>query len=177
MLLLNIICLPFQVICNLTILQSLTGLRNMDLRGSENLKEIPDLSLATNLKKLDVSNCTSLVELSSTIQNLNQLEELQMERCENLENLPIGINLESLYCLNLNGCSKLRSFPDISTTISELYLSETAIEEFPTELHLENLYYLGLYDMKSEKLWKRVQVCSYSNVFSNLFLNSRIIRS
>ncbi|KAG7605137.1 Toll/interleukin-1 receptor homology (TIR) domain [Arabidopsis thaliana x Arabidopsis arenosa] len=136
---------------------SLTGLRNMDLRGSENLKEIPDLSLATNLKKLDVSNCTSLVELSSTIQNLNQLEELQMERCENLENLPIGINLESLYCLNLNGCSKLRSFPDISTTISELYLSETAIEEFPTELHLENLYYLGLYDMKSEKLWKRVQ--------------------
>ncbi|CAL9241621.1 unnamed protein product, partial [Arabidopsis halleri] len=98
---------------------SLTGLRNMDLRGSKKLKEIPDLSMATILKKHDISNCSSLVKLPSTIQYLNKLNYLDMSFCKNLEILPTGINLQSLNELNLQGCSRLRSFPCISTNISE----------------------------------------------------------
>ncbi|CAL9241624.1 unnamed protein product, partial [Arabidopsis halleri] len=135
---------------------SLTKLKEVDLRGSEELKEIPDLSMATNLKKLDLSYCSSLLELPCTIQYLNKLEELQMEFCVNLETLPTGINLESLYRLNLNGCSRLRSFPDISANISHLYLCETTIEELPAKLRQKNLVDLSIYGMKSEKLSGRL---------------------
>lgn len=99
---------------NLLILQPLEGLKIMDLEGSKNLQEIPDLSKAINLEILHLNNCSSLVELPSTIQYLNNLEELNMQFCENLEILPQGVNLESLDRLDLSGCSRLKSFPDIS---------------------------------------------------------------
>ncbi|KAL0684933.1 hypothetical protein Bca4012_051781 [Brassica carinata] len=94
--------------------QPLEGLKIMDLEGSKNLQEIPDLSKAINLEILHLNNCSSLVELPSTIQYLNNLEELNMQFCENLEILPQGVNLESLDRLDLSGCSRLKSFPDIS---------------------------------------------------------------
>ncbi|KAL1225003.1 Disease resistance protein RPS6 [Cardamine amara subsp. amara] len=136
---------------------SLTGLKDMDLWGSENLTEIPDLSMATNLKTLSLSECSSLVELPSSIQYLNKLETLNMAFCTNLETLPIGINLQSLFRLDLNSCSRLRTFPQISTNISELLLLGTSIEEFPSTLRLEKLINLGMSLVKSGKLWERVQ--------------------
>ncbi|VVB08157.1 unnamed protein product, partial [Arabis nemorensis] len=137
--------------------QSLAGLRNMDLFGSENLKEIPDLSKATNLKKLVLSYCSSLVELPSSIQYLNKLEQLHMLFCENLETLPTGINLQCLDQLNLRGCSWLKSFPAISTNISELDVRKTAIEDFPSKLRLENLIGLDMNGLKTRKTWKAVE--------------------
>ncbi|CAH8278073.1 unnamed protein product [Arabidopsis lyrata] len=135
---------------------SFRGLRDIDLQKSENLKEIPDLSMATSLKTLNLCDCSNLVELPLSIQYLNKLEKLEMSGCINLENLPIGINLKSLGRLNLGGCSRLKIFPDISTNISWLILDETGIETFPSNLPLENLF-LHLCEMKSEKLWGRVQ--------------------
>ncbi|CAN6847703.1 unnamed protein product, partial [Brassica oleracea] len=111
--------------------QPLEGLKIMDLEGSKNLQEIPDLSKAINLEILHLNNCSSLVELPSTIQYLNNLEELNMQNCTNLEILPTEINLKFLDQLDLSGCSQLRSFPDISTNISILILCRTAIEEVP----------------------------------------------
>ena len=145
--------------CNLPILQSLTGLKTVDMYGSKNLKEIPNLSMATNLEKLNLGFCSSLVELPSSIQYLNNLKKLDMPFCKNLETLPTGINLQSLYRLNLNGCSRLMSFPHISTNILELDVEGTSIAEFPSNLRLENLVTLSMCQMKSEKLWERVQVC------------------
>lgn len=132
----------------------------MDLVGCVNLKEIPDLSMATNLKKLYLGHCSSLVELSSSIRNLNKLKELDMEDCESLETLPTGINLKSLDSLCFSGCLRLRTFPEISTNISFLLLEDTSIEEFPSYLRLENLVELRMDNIKSEKHWERVQVCS-----------------
>lgn len=143
----------------------------MDLQRSRNLKEIPNLSMATNLETLSLVFCSSLVELPSSIQYLNKLKKVDVSFCENLEILPIGMNLESLERFTLKGCSRLKSFPDISTNISVLDLSETAIEDFPSNLRLENLAELGMCRMKSEKLWERVQVCTYlPNVSSKHFL-------
>jgi len=99
------------------------------------------------------------VELPSSIQYLNNLKKLDMPFCKNLETLPTGINLQSLYRLNLNGCSRLMSFPHISTNILELDVEGTSIAEFPSDLRLENLVTLSMCQMKSEKLWERVQVC------------------
>ncbi|KAG7532510.1 Winged helix DNA-binding domain superfamily [Arabidopsis thaliana x Arabidopsis arenosa] len=137
---------------------SLTGLKTVDMYGSKKLKEIPNLSMATNLEKLNLGFCSSLVELPSSIQYLNKLKKLEMPFCKNLETLPTRINLQSLNRLNLNGCSRLMSFPDISTNILELDLEGTSIAECPSNLRLENLVALDMCQMKSEQLWERVQV-------------------
>ncbi|KAH0858045.1 hypothetical protein HID58_086306, partial [Brassica napus] len=111
--------------------QPLRSLKCMSLRCSLNLREIPDLSHATSLEKLDLRGCSSLTELPSSIWNLHKLKDLDMGYCTHLMTLPTGINLESLHCLNLSGCSRLTDFPEISRSISDLYLDGTAIEEVP----------------------------------------------
>ncbi|KFK44120.1 hypothetical protein AALP_AA1G218100 [Arabis alpina] len=132
-------------------------LKNIDMWGSGKLKEIPDLSMATNLETLNLGFCSSLVELPSSIQYLNKLKELEMPMCKNLETLPTGINLKSLYRLNLNGCSRLMSFPDMSENIKELDLEGTRIEEFASNLRLQDLVDLNMSRMKSDQLWEIVQ--------------------
>lgn len=122
--------------------------------------------MVTNLETLNLGSCSSLVELPSSIKYLNKLIELNLSYCTNLEILPTGLNLKSLQSLRLWGCSQLRSFPDISTNISDLDLGESAIEELPSNLHLENQDALQMFSMKSGKLWERVQVCTLANIFS-----------
>ncbi|CAA0403400.1 unnamed protein product [Arabidopsis thaliana] len=112
--------------------QPLRSLKQMDLSKSENLKEIPDLSKAVNIEELCLSYCGSLVMLPSSIKNLNKLVVLDMKYCSKLEIIPCNMDLESLSILNLDGCSRLESFPEISSKIGFLSLSETAIEEIPT---------------------------------------------
>ncbi|KAL0692460.1 hypothetical protein Bca4012_059640 [Brassica carinata] len=104
----------------------------MHLSGCESLVEIPDLSMAIDLRYLELKDCKSLVMLHSSIRNLCHLKRLNMEGCTMLEALPVDdINLVTLKELYLSGCSKLRNFPQISTSIIYLYLDDTAIEEIP----------------------------------------------
>jgi hypothetical protein len=112
--------------------------------ASKYLKEIPDLSKATNIEKLDFGHCWSLVELPSSIRNLNKLLELNMEYCGELETLPTGFNLKSLDYLNFNECWKLRTFPEFATNISNLILAETSIEEYPSNLYFKNVRELSM---------------------------------
>lgn len=125
------------VLCIIFTIQPLTCLKKIDLRGSKNLKEIPDLSLATNLETLNLRYCSSLVEIPSSIRNLNKLVDLSVTQCTKLEILPTGINIDSLYRLELKECSRLRSFPDFSRNMSKLYLDQTTIDEMKTKKHLK----------------------------------------
>ncbi|XP_038691228.1 disease resistance-like protein DSC1 [Tripterygium wilfordii] len=88
--------------------QNLAGLNMIDLAYSKKLIEIPDLSLATNLQKLILTDCKSLRNLPS--------------------------NLSSLKTLNLNGCSHIMKFPEVSMNIEILNLGWTAIEEVPSSI-------------------------------------------
>ncbi|CDY51851.1 BnaA03g56180D [Brassica napus] len=114
-------------------------LKRMNLSYSENLKELPDLSTATNLELdlhncsicLNLSGCSNLVELPVFIGNLQKLKKLVLTGCSKLEFLPTNINLESLSWLNLRDCSMLKCFPQISTNIRDLDLTGTAIEQVP----------------------------------------------
>ncbi|EOA12366.1 hypothetical protein CARUB_v10025753mg [Capsella rubella] len=135
-------------------IKSLRNLKKMDLSRSENLKEIPNLSKATNLEYLCITGCTSLVILPSSISNLNNLKKLNMRGCTRLEVLPNDVNLESLYHLDLSECSRLRIFPQISIRISLLYLDDTAIEEVPSSI--EYLYGLTTLMMRRCKRLKIV---------------------
>ncbi|XP_056844007.1 disease resistance protein RPS6-like [Raphanus sativus] len=136
---------------------SLPCLKEMDLRYSYHLIEMPDLSKATNLETLTLKNCYSLVKLPSSIPHPNKLKKLDMICCQNLETIPIGISLKSVEQLFLGGCSRLRTFPQISTNILHLTIDKTSIEELPSNLNLENIYCLSMTKLKSKKLWERVQ--------------------
>lgn len=132
----------------------------MDLSGCESLKEIPNLSKATNLEYLNLSNCKNLVMLPSTIRNLKKLVTLNMEGCTRLEFLPNVVNLVSRNpFFNLSGCSRLRSFPQISTSITCLSLDLTAITEAPS--WIENMSSLTSLTMKSCKKLKKVASNSF----------------
>ena len=143
----------------------------MDLDGSVNLKEIPDLSMATNLETLNFENCKSLVELPSFIRNLNKLLKLNMAFCNSLETLPTGFNLKSLDRLSFSECTKLKTFPKFSTNISVLNLFGTNIEEYPSHLHLENLVEFSISKEESNMIqWEGAKVSSSKlNILSKLF--------
>ncbi|KAF2548525.1 hypothetical protein F2Q70_00021079 [Brassica cretica] len=94
--------------------QPLANLTKMNLSGSWDLKEVPDLSNATNLELLDLSGCMSLVEIPSSISNLHKLQELMMMFCINLEklqSLPDTVSTE-LITLNANDCQSLQRAPN-----------------------------------------------------------------
>lgn len=72
--------------------------------------------------------------------------------CEKLEVIPLNINLASLEVLDMEGCSKLKSFPDISKSIERIFMRNTGIEEIPPSISqwscLESLDISGCLNLK-----------------------------
>ncbi|CAG7861169.1 unnamed protein product [Brassica rapa] len=60
----------------------------MELMESWHLKELPDLSNATKLERLDLAWCQSLVEIQFSFSNLHKLKVLAMFACSKLQVLP-----------------------------------------------------------------------------------------
>ncbi|XP_020872727.1 disease resistance protein RML1A isoform X2 [Arabidopsis lyrata subsp. lyrata] len=115
-------------------IQPLANLKKIDLGYSFNLKEIPNLSKATNLETLKLIGCESLVVLPSSIRNLHKLEMLDASGCSKLQVIPTNIDLASLEEVKMDNCSRLRSFPDISRNIEYLSVAGTKIKEFPASI-------------------------------------------
>ena len=68
--------------------------------------------------------------MHASVGDLKWLIRLDLNGCKCLESLPYKISLEALEFSNLNGCSKLKKFPNIVENmprLSKLCLSETAI--------------------------------------------------
>ncbi|XP_021910028.1 disease resistance protein TAO1-like isoform X2 [Carica papaya] len=125
--------------------QELVNLEKMNLAGCKNLMELPDLSLARNIKDMTLRYCKSLVEIPSSIGHLNKLTHLDLSGCIKLKSLPRNINLRSLEFLNLFGCTKMATFPEISRNIKYLYLNGTGIKEVPSSIkHICSLLELNL---------------------------------
>ncbi|CAH8356463.1 unnamed protein product [Eruca vesicaria subsp. sativa] len=80
----------------------------------------------------EFESSTGLEDMEGVPHYVLMRNELFMNGCEELQTvLPTGINLESLYRLDLSGSSRFRTFPYISTNISFLILNQTAIKEVP----------------------------------------------
>ncbi|KAM5554807.1 hypothetical protein ABKV19_022963 [Rosa sericea] len=122
----------------------LQDLVHIDLGYSKYLIKTPDFTGATNLKKLKLKGCTSLLEVHPSISALKSVVELDLQGCSNLRSLPSSIHMKSLKYLDLSGCSKLMEFPEISEVMEELgtlRLDGTAIKELPSSIN--NLTGLG----------------------------------
>ncbi|CAN6988572.1 unnamed protein product, partial [Brassica rapa subsp. trilocularis] len=112
----------------------LRHLKLMDMSYSLKLKDVPNVSNATNLETLILNGCESLVEIPTWFKNLSRLTHLKMVGCKKLKDLPTNINMESLYHLDLSHCTQLKTFPEISTRIGYLDLENTGIEEVPSSI-------------------------------------------
>ncbi|CDY07347.1 BnaA07g24260D [Brassica napus] len=104
--------------------QPLQNLRWVDLSHSSDMKELPDLSTATNLLSLDLSYCTSLMELPFSVGNATNLLILNIEYCNNL--LPssigsIGNSNGFRKMLNFTGCSSLKKLPSSIGSVNNLF--------------------------------------------------------
>ncbi|CAN6993263.1 unnamed protein product, partial [Brassica oleracea var. botrytis] len=143
-------------------IKPLPYLKLMDLSGSEYLKEIPDLSEAMSLEKLDLLYCKSLLGITSSIGNATKLRVCKLKGCMLLKELPSSIGSDTaieevpssmstwscLYKLDMCGCKNLKEFPNVeklfrlrSLTMNECKKLKTIS---PNISKLENLEFLEL---------------------------------
>ncbi|KAM7461551.1 hypothetical protein LguiA_029672 [Lonicera macranthoides] len=128
-------------------------LKYVDLSHSQKLINTPDFTWTPNLKRLILGGCKSLVEVHRSVGFLKRLACLDLSGCSNLKSLPNSIHLESLETFRLTGCHKIKKIPEFSVImehLSELHLQETAIGELPSSVeHLPNLVSIDLTDCKN----------------------------
>ncbi|XP_040996229.1 disease resistance protein Roq1-like [Juglans microcarpa x Juglans regia] len=119
------------------------NLTSIDFSESKYLTKISDLSSCSNLEKLILNDCESLVEVHDSIGFLDKLVELNFLECSSLKNLPRNFKLRSLELLELRGCTSLKYFPEIECEmeyLKYLCLESTVIQELPSSI----TYLIGL---------------------------------
>ena len=123
-------------------LSNATSLKVLRAGFCSSLSEISSIGKSTSLEELHLAGCFELIVIPSSIGNAINLKTLNVQVCQGLVELPSSIwSLKKLKKLLIAGCpnlnhlgSQLRSFPDISGNITELDMSNTAIEEFPSSI-------------------------------------------
>ncbi|XP_020991127.1 disease resistance-like protein DSC1 [Arachis duranensis] len=107
-------------------IQNLANLRRIDLDGSKQLIELPDLSKASNLETLSLCDCENLRSVHPSIFFLQKLIHVDLERCIRLKKLAGKCSSSSkVEHLNLSGCKRLKHLPDSTSKLKflkELYL-------------------------------------------------------
>ncbi|XP_044506093.1 disease resistance-like protein DSC1 [Mangifera indica] len=132
--------------------QDIVNLKHIDLKKSRHLLRCPNLSRAKNLETLNLEDCTSLIEIHSSIQYLNKLSTLILTNCTSLCSIPSGIYSKSLQKAFFSGCSNLDTVPSLSCNVKSLCLDGTAIRELPSSIkNLSKLYFLDLSGCKRLK--------------------------
>ncbi|KAK7286565.1 hypothetical protein RJT34_21646 [Clitoria ternatea] len=114
--------------------QNLVNLKEIDLRFCNNLVEVPDLSMATNLEELSLAQCKSLHQVHPSILSLDKLQDLDLEGCTEIESLQTNNHLKSLRNIRLSNCSSLKEFSVSSENLERLWLDGTSIQELPSSI-------------------------------------------
>ncbi|KAG7629976.1 Toll/interleukin-1 receptor homology (TIR) domain [Arabidopsis suecica] len=136
-------------------IQPLRNLEWLDLTCSRNLKELPDLSTATNLQRLSIERCSSLVKLPSSIGEATNLKKINLRECLSLVELPSSFgNLTNLQELDLRECSSLvelpTSFGNLANVESLEFYECSSLVKLPSTFgNLTNLRVLGLRECSS----------------------------
>lgn len=104
-------------------IQPLVNLKKVNLNFCSNLKEIPNLSRATNLETLTFIQCTSLMKFPSSIMNLYKLKTVRMWGCNKLQVVPTNTSSTSLGRYS----SRMRTFPDITRNIENFWIGPSFV--------------------------------------------------
>ena len=104
----------------------------------EFIRKLPGFR-APNLETLDLSGCVNLTEVHDNIGLLDKLKDWELSDCKKLKILPSKLNLKSLKSLDLQGCERLKKFPQIHPEMKclkdlRLNLSDTRISKLPSSL-------------------------------------------
>ncbi|KAL5776181.1 hypothetical protein ACOSP7_009107 [Xanthoceras sorbifolium] len=117
-------------------------LKRLDLTYCHHLIRIPELSNIPLVESIELSYCTSLLEIHSSNQCQKNLHSLQLRGCENLRSFPSNIHIESSHYY-LTGCISLIKLPQILGNIVYLELVGSGVEEVPSTIQsLSKLEYL-----------------------------------
>ena len=133
---------------NMHVSQDTPRLKWVDLSHSPKLLNLSGFSKVENILRLNLEGCTNLDEFPSEIQNMKSMVFLNLRGCIRLCSLP-QMNLTSLKVLILSDCSNLKEFQPISKCIEFLHLDGTAITTLPPTI--ENLGRLALLNLKNCK--------------------------
>ncbi|KAI9119689.1 hypothetical protein K1719_009078 [Acacia pycnantha] len=114
--------------------QDLVSLQEIDLGGSKQLQELPDLSKCLNLKVVQLSECKSLCYVHSSILSLHSLVQLNLFGCEKLRSLKSEIHLKSLENIDVDYCWNLKEFSLSSDKLRCLKLNEAGIESLHSSI-------------------------------------------
>ncbi|QCD95629.1 maintenance of ploidy protein MOB1 [Vigna unguiculata] len=133
--------------------KNLVNLIEVDLSGSEKLKELPDLSKATNLEVLYLGGCSALICVHPSIFSLAKLKKLELWGCVSLTTLTSNCHLGSLSFLDLDYCKNLTEFSVISENMEELRLERTKVKALPSSFEFQSkLRFLDLAGSDIESL-------------------------
>ena len=96
----------------------------------------PQIHSGSFLSELDLSDC-NLLELSDAIAHLSSLKLLNLSGNKNLESLPAAMNrLFHLCGLKVEGCTRLKSIPELSSSVEEIYANDcTSLETVSAPLN------------------------------------------
>ncbi|XP_029127501.1 disease resistance-like protein DSC1 isoform X2 [Cajanus cajan] len=151
-------------------IQNLVNLKDIDLRFCENLVEVPDLSMATNLEDLSLSQCKSLRQVHPSILSLPKLQVLDLEGCTEIQSLQTNVHSKSLQSIRLSNCSSLKEFSVSSVELQRLWLDGTNIQELPSSIwHCAKLQFIdvqGCNDLDDfgDQLSRDPRTASFNNV-------------
>jgi Leucine-rich repeat (LRR) protein len=109
----------------------------MNFSFCESLRKFPDVSRIPNLDNLDLKGCTNLVEVHHSVGSHDKLVILRLEGCSNLMNFSRSLKMRSLKFLWLQGCLKLKNFPEIQCRmecLTNIDFKETGIKELPSSI-------------------------------------------
>ncbi|MED6136418.1 hypothetical protein PIB30_055965 [Stylosanthes scabra] len=129
--------------------QDLVNLKIINLWKCKQLVELPDLSKATNLELIDISDCEALCELHPSIISSPALKNLILDGCKELKSVKGEIRSKSLKVLYFGGCSSLEEYSVSSDQLSSLDLNSSRIRILGNELcSLTCLQNLELFDCR-----------------------------
>ncbi|KAF3524369.1 hypothetical protein F2Q69_00050490 [Brassica cretica] len=120
--------------------QGLGQLKRLDVTGSKNLIEIPDLSRATELEELIMKGCRRLEKIPESIGLLSSLRKLDLSQCDGLMNLQIYISETTALPE-----SRLRRRPQIILTLPRAVKPLTSLANLSIEgrIHIELTHLKG----------------------------------
>ncbi|TXG71083.1 hypothetical protein EZV62_006018 [Acer yangbiense] len=133
-------CKSLESIPDCTCLESL---KELFLHNCSQLKRLPQLP--TNLERILIEYCTSVIEIQSSFTRLHKVRSLYLSGYESLTSIPDLRGLKSLIVLNIYFCPKLKMRPELPNNIELLTLEDVPIEEFPPSSEdLNRLRWLSL---------------------------------